>query len=48
LKSIVYQEQPTILDDMRIRMACASMTLMQAERAFTERFTREHNQLLRF
>jgi len=41
LKSIVYQEQPTTPDDMRMRikMACANipvMTLMQAERAFTE------------
>jgi len=40
LKSIVYQEQSTTPDDMRTRMDCASipvMTLMQAERAFTER-----------
>jgi len=39
LKSIAYQEQPTIPDDMRIRMACVSipvMTLMQTERAFTK------------
>jgi len=41
LKSIVYQKQPTTPDDIRtqIRMACTSipvMTLMQAERAFTE------------
>jgi len=43
LESIVYQEQSTTPNDMRmgIRIACATIpviTLMQAERAFTERF----------
>jgi len=42
LESIVYQEQPTTPDDMRTRIrrlvqVVPVMTLMQAERAFTER-----------